>query len=47
MIPFVIFAWAVAAVSIWGLVGGGRRGPDGERVKTEDVSLEMGKMNAL
>lgn len=47
MIPFVIFAWLVAGIAIWGLVGGGRRGPDGERVKTEDVGLEMGKMNAI
>jgi len=47
MVPFVIFAWVVAGIGIWGLVGGGRRGPDGERVKTEDVGLEMGKMNAI
>lgn len=47
MIPFVIIAWLVAGIGIWGLVGGGRRGPDGERVKTEDVGLEMGKMNAM
>lgn len=47
MIPFVVVAWLVAGIGIWGLVGGGRRGPDGERVKTEDVGLEMGKMNAI
>jgi succinate dehydrogenase hydrophobic anchor subunit len=46
MIPFVIVAWAVAAVGLWGFVGGGRRGPDGERMKTDEVGLEMGKMNA-
>jgi succinate dehydrogenase hydrophobic anchor subunit len=46
MIPFMITAWAVAAVSLWGFVGGGRRGPDGERMKTDEVGLEMGKMNA-
>lgn len=46
MIPFVLVAWLVAGISIWGLVGGGRRGPDGERVKTQDVGLEMGKLNA-
>ncbi|KAF2833453.1 hypothetical protein CC86DRAFT_278073 [Ophiobolus disseminans] len=46
MIPFMVLAWLVAGIAIWGLVGGGRRGPDGERVKTEDVGLEMGKMNA-
>jgi hypothetical protein len=45
MIPFLIVAWIVAGVGIWGLVGGGRRGPDGERIKTEEVGLEMGKMN--
>jgi hypothetical protein len=44
MIPFLIMAWTVAGVGIWGLVGGGRRGPDGERVKTEDVGFEMGKI---
>jgi hypothetical protein len=46
MIPFVLLAWLVAGIAVWGLVGGGRRGPDGERVKTEDIGLEMGKMNA-
>ncbi|CAO2658473.1 Nn.00g061960.m01.CDS01 [Neocucurbitaria sp. VM-36] len=46
MIPFVILAWLVAGIGIWGLVGGGKRGPDGERIKTEDVGVEMGKMNA-
>lgn len=46
MIPFVILAWLVAGIGIWGLVGGGRRGPDGERIKTEEVGVEMGKMNA-
>jgi hypothetical protein len=46
MVPFFVVAWLVAGVGIWGLVGGGRRGPDGERMKTEDVGLEMGKMNA-
>ncbi|CAN9248330.1 unnamed protein product [Alternaria alternata] len=46
MVPFMVIAWAVAAVGLWGFVGGGRRGPDGERMKTEEVGLEMGKMNA-
>ncbi|KAG9190447.1 hypothetical protein G6011_08535 [Alternaria panax] len=46
MIPFMIIAWAVVAVGLWGFVGGGRRGPDGERMKTEEVGFEMGKMNA-
>jgi hypothetical protein len=44
MIPFLVIAWIVAGVGIWGLVGGGRRGPDGQRVKTEDVALEMDKI---
>ncbi|KAF1835107.1 hypothetical protein BDW02DRAFT_302253 [Decorospora gaudefroyi] len=47
MIPFVVVAWIAASLGIWGLVGGGRRGPDGERIKTVDVGLEMGKMNAV
>lgn len=46
VIPFVIVAWSIAGVAIWALVAGGRRGPNGERVKTVDVGLEMGKMNA-
>ncbi|KAI8934344.1 hypothetical protein NX059_009080 [Plenodomus lindquistii] len=44
MIPLVIFAGMVAAVGVWSLVAGGRRGPDGERMKTEDIGLELGKM---
>lgn len=44
MIPLAIMAGLVAAVAVWGLVSGGRRGPDGERMRTEDVGLEMGKM---
>jgi len=46
MVPFVVVAWGVAAIGLWGFVGGGRRGPDGERMKTDEVGLEMGKMNA-
>lgn len=46
MIPFVVVVWGVAAIGLWGFVGGGRRGPDGERMKTDEVGLEMGKMNA-
>ncbi|KAL1797222.1 hypothetical protein ACET3X_003828 [Alternaria dauci] len=46
MVPFMVITWAVAAIGLWGFVGGGRRGPDGERMKTEEVGLEMGKMNA-
>jgi hypothetical protein len=44
MIPYVITAWVVAGIGIWSLVGGGRRGPDGERVKTDDVGIEMDKI---
>lgn len=47
MIAFMVLAWLVAAIGIWSLFKGGRRGPDGERIKTEDVGLEMGKMNAI
>jgi hypothetical protein len=47
MIAFMVLAWLVAAIGIWSLFKGGRRGPDGERIKTEDVGLEMGKMNAM
>lgn len=46
VVPFVAIAWLLAGISIWALVAGGRRGPDGERVKTEDVGLEMGKVNS-
>lgn len=44
MIPLIILSVLVAAVGVWSLVAGGRRGPDGERMKTEDVGLEMGKL---
>lgn len=44
MIPLVITASVLAGIGIWGLVGGGRRGPDGVRMKTEDIGLELGKM---
>ena len=44
--PFVLAAWSVAAVSIWGFIEGGRKGPDGERMRTEEAGVEMGKMNA-
>ncbi|XP_014560739.1 hypothetical protein COCVIDRAFT_12559 [Bipolaris victoriae FI3] len=46
MVPFLIAAWIVAGVSVWGFVGGGRRGPNGERMSTDEVGVEMGKMNA-
>ncbi|KAF2261433.1 hypothetical protein CC78DRAFT_619396 [Lojkania enalia] len=46
MIPFMICAFAVALTTIWGMVTY-RRDPDGERIKTEDLGLEMGKFNAI
>ncbi|KAF2117961.1 hypothetical protein BDV96DRAFT_489251 [Lophiotrema nucula] len=46
MIPFMVLAFTLAGLTIWGLVGG-KRDPDGERMKTEDVGLEMGKFNAI
>jgi uncharacterized membrane protein YphA (DoxX/SURF4 family) len=46
LVPFLVGAWFVAGVSVWGFVKGGRRGPDGERMNTDEVGLEMGKMNA-
>lgn len=46
MIPFLIAGWALAALSIWQMIGGARDA-DGERMKTDQVEMEMGKMNAL
>lgn len=46
MIPFIILAVGLAGVGVWGLLSGGRRGPDGERMRTEDVGLEMDKLRA-
>jgi hypothetical protein len=46
MIPFVVVAFLCAAWSIRGMMGG-RRGAEGERLKTEDVGVEMGKFNAI
>ncbi|KAF2642388.1 hypothetical protein P280DRAFT_395332 [Massarina eburnea CBS 473.64] len=45
MIPFMITGWALCGLSIWMMIGG-RRDADGQRIKTEQVELEMGKMNA-
>ncbi|KNG43989.1 hypothetical protein DDE82_000186 [Stemphylium lycopersici] len=41
MVPFVAAAWLVAGIGTWGFIGGGRRGPDGERIKTDELGLEM------
>ena len=46
MIPFVVVGFVLAGLSIWQMIGG-RRDADGERMKTEDVGLEMGKFNAI
>ncbi|CAE7193832.1 hypothetical protein PTT_11077 [Pyrenophora teres f. teres 0-1] len=46
MIPFMLLAWLIAGVGIWGFTKGGRRGPDGEAIRTQEVGLEMNKMNA-
>ncbi|KAF1995065.1 hypothetical protein P154DRAFT_474950 [Amniculicola lignicola CBS 123094] len=43
MIPFMIVSFAVAVLAVWGMLGG-RRDANGERMKTEDVGLEMGKL---
>jgi hypothetical protein len=45
MILFLVTGTVLASLSIWGMVG--RRDASGERVKTEQVELEMGTMNAL
>jgi hypothetical protein len=46
MIPFLIVGWALAAVSIWQMIGG-TRDAEGKRMETDLVEVEMGKMNAL
>lgn len=46
LVPFAFAAWLVAAVGIWSFIEGGRKGPDGQRMKTEEVGVEMEKMNA-
>ena len=44
MVPLAVVAWCVTGSAVWGLVGGGRRGPDGERVKSGDVGLDMERL---
>lgn len=46
MIPFLIVAWVLCGLSIWQMIGC-RRDANGERIKTEQVEVEMGKMNAV
>lgn len=45
MCLFLVLGMALAGFSIWGMHG--RRDASGERIKTEQVELEMGKMNAV
>ncbi|KAK7190946.1 hypothetical protein DPSP01_009155 [Paraphaeosphaeria sporulosa] len=45
MCLFLVVTTALAGLSIWGMIG--RRDASGERIKTEQVELEMGKMNAI
>ncbi|KAJ4357707.1 uncharacterized protein N0V89_002283 [Didymosphaeria variabile] len=45
MILFLIVGIGLAGLSIWGMIG--RRDSSGERIKTEQVELEMDKMNAV
>ncbi|KAF2709246.1 hypothetical protein K504DRAFT_467218 [Pleomassaria siparia CBS 279.74] len=46
MIPYMIVGFGLAALAIWQMIGS-RRDPDGVRMKSEDVGLEMGKFNAV
>ncbi|KAF2690601.1 hypothetical protein K458DRAFT_438480 [Lentithecium fluviatile CBS 122367] len=46
MIPFLVVGCVLAGLSIWSMIGGARDA-DGERMKTELVEVEMGKMNAV
>lgn len=46
MIPFLVVGWCLCGLTIWQMIGC-RRDADGERIKTEQVELEMGKMNAV
>lgn len=46
MIPFVIIAFLISGWSIAQMMRC-RRDADGERMKTEDVNVEMGKFNAI
>lgn len=46
MIPFLIVGWMLCGMSIWQMIGC-KRDADGERIKTEQVELEMDKMNAV
>ncbi|KAJ4294342.1 hypothetical protein N0V90_008032 [Kalmusia sp. IMI 367209] len=45
MVVFLVVGSALAGLSIWGMIG--RRDATGERIKTEQVDVEMDKMNAV
>lgn len=46
MIPFLIVGWILCGLSIKQMIEC-RRDADGERIKTEQLEVEMGKMNAI
>ncbi|PSN64138.1 hypothetical protein BS50DRAFT_499945 [Corynespora cassiicola Philippines] len=46
VVLLLVLGWACAGVGVWRLVSC-QRGVDGERMKTEEVGLEMGKFNAI
>ncbi|PVI07874.1 hypothetical protein DM02DRAFT_511908 [Periconia macrospinosa] len=45
MIPWLILGWGLTGLSIWGMIGGWRDA-NGQRVKTNSVEMELGKMRA-
>lgn len=45
MIPLLIVGWGLCGLSIWMMIGGWRDA-NGQRIKTDQVELEMGKMRA-
>ena len=45
MAPFVVVAFLLVGTAIWQMIG--KRDPEGQRMKSEDVGLEMGKFNAM
>jgi len=45
LICFMVVACALAGLSIWGMIS--KRDAHGDRIRTEQVEVEMGKMNAV
>jgi hypothetical protein len=45
MAPFVIVAFLLVGTAIWQMIG--KRDPEGQRMKSEDVELENRKLNAI